>query len=83
MILKGMILIYLRKELKFYLSKKPICLGKFKCQDTTLVTFLLVSLQLLIEKSMQHTVLIIFLWTLILVLLHYLLGKCLLSISYG
>lgn len=32
---------------------------------------------------MRHSVLIIFLQTLIIVLLHHLLGKCLLSISYG
>lgn len=44
---------------------------------------LLASSQMVIEKSMQHSVLIIFLWTLIRVLLRHLMEKCLLSISYG
>lgn len=81
--LKDMNLIHMKRVLRFYLSKISRCHGKFKCQHTILVTFWLAFPQTGTEKSMQHSVLIIFLRTLIIVLLHHLLGKCLLSISYG
>ena len=81
--MKDIILKYLKRVLQFYLSTNPTCHGEFKWQHTILVTFLLVSPQMVIENSMQHSVLIIFLQTLITALLHHLLGKCLLSISYG
>lgn len=76
-------LMYMKKIFKLCLRKKPMCQGEFKHQHTALVIFLLVSLQMVIEQSMQHSLLIIFLQTVIIVLLHHLLGKCLLSISYG
>lgn len=81
--LKGMFLIYVKRVLNFKFSKNAMCLGNFKCQHAILVTFLLASPQILIEKSMQHSVLIIFFWTLFIALLHHLSGKSLLSISYG
>lgn len=78
-----MFLVYVKRVLNFYLNQNAVCHGDFKRQHTILVAFLLESPQILIEKSVQRSVLIIFLWTLIIALLHHLSGKCLLSISYG